>query len=177
MQAAHRSITVQYIVRVVDAYIDQSLILCYYILVKTPDCSQPAALPVTAQDGTSIYTVYTEGLLDQADRSAFGNRFGEAAESVINFDGFGRLILLSFVDNPQGVSGFSLTTGTKYQATGITRDNFSGRFGFEETFVNNFRIIGQGPGNNFLVHENFHITVNANGTVTSFHDNFSIECK
>ena len=84
---------------------------------------------------------------------------------------------LSFVDNPQAVSGFGLTTGTKYQATGITRDNFGGRFGFEETFVNNFRIIGQGPGNNFLVHENFHITVNANGTVTSFHDNFSIECK
>jgi len=84
---------------------------------------------------------------------------------------------LSVVDNPQGVSGTGLTTGAKYQATGITRDNFGGTVGFEETFVNNFRIIGQGSGNNFLVHENFHFTVNANGTVTSFHDNFSIECK
>lgn len=84
---------------------------------------------------------------------------------------------VSFVDNPQGVSGFGLTTGAKYQATGITRDNFGGTVGFEETFINNFRIIGQGPGNNFLVHENFHITINANGTVTSFHDNFSVECK
>ena len=84
---------------------------------------------------------------------------------------------LSFSDNPQGVSGFGFSTGDKYQGTGITRDNFGGRVGFEETFVNNFRIIGQGPGNNFLVHENFHITVNANGTVTAIHDNFSVECK
>jgi len=84
---------------------------------------------------------------------------------------------ISFSDNPQGVTGTGLTTGDKYQGTGITRDSFGGRVGFEETFVNNFRIIGQGSGNNYLVHENFHITVNANGTVTSFHDNFSIECK
>lgn len=84
---------------------------------------------------------------------------------------------LSFSDNPQGITGTGLTTGDKYQGTGITRDNFGGRLGFEETFVNNFRIIGQGSGNNFLIHENFHITVNANGTVTSFHDNFSAECR
>jgi len=84
---------------------------------------------------------------------------------------------ISYSDNPQGISGTGRTTGAKYQATGITRDNFGGQIGFEETFVNNFRIIGQGPGNNFLVHENFHITVHADGTVTSFHDNFSVECK
>ena len=84
---------------------------------------------------------------------------------------------ISFSDNPQGISGLGWTTGAKYQGTGLTRDNFGGRIGSEETYVNNFRMIGQGPGNNFLVHENFHITVNANGTVTSFHDNFSVECK
>ena len=84
---------------------------------------------------------------------------------------------ISGSDNPQGVSGIGLTTGAKYQGTGITRFNFGGRVGFEETDVNNFRIIGQGPGNNFLIHENFHVTINANGTVTSFHDNFSVECK
>src|SRR5438309_860151 len=71
--------------------------------------------------------------------------------------------------------------GNKYQATGVTKD-FSFKFSFQngqanQTFVNNFRIIGQGPGNNFLVHEVAHITFNANGTVTVFHDNFSIDCK
>ena len=80
-------------------------------------------------------------------------------------------------DNPQGVSGTGQTTGAKYQGTGVTSSDFNTKAGFENTFVNNFRIIGQGPGNNLLVHENFHITVNANGTVTAFHDNFRVDCK
>ena len=84
---------------------------------------------------------------------------------------------MTFSDNPQGISGTGWTTGDKYQGTGITRDTFGGRVGYEETFVNNFRIIGQGTGNNFLIHENLHITVNANGTMTVFHDNFSVVCK
>ena len=78
---------------------------------------------------------------------------------------------------PQGVSGTGLTTGAKYQATGVTQGTFNGRVGYEQTFVNNFRIIGQGPGNNFMIHENFHITVNANGEVTAFVDNFSVKCR
>ena len=47
----------------------------------------------------------------------------------------------------------------------------------QQTFINNFRIIGTGPGNNFLVHEGAHITINANGIVTVVHDNLSIACK
>jgi hypothetical protein len=80
-------------------------------------------------------------------------------------------------DQPQSVSGTGLVTGDTYQGTGVTQDEFTASFGQEETFINNFRIIGQGNGNNFLVHENFHVTVNANGTVTASHDNFSIDCK
>ena len=46
-----------------------------------------------------------------------------------------------------------------------------------ETFVNNFKIIGQGEGqNNLLVHETFHITVNPDGTVTAFFDKASVQC-
>lgn len=78
---------------------------------------------------------------------------------------------------PQGVSGTGLTTGDKYMATGVTQDAFNGHVGSEETYVNNFRIIGQGTGNNFLVHETFHVTINANGEVTAYVDNFSVECK
>ena len=78
---------------------------------------------------------------------------------------------------PQGVSGTGLTTGDKYQGTGVTEGQFNGKVGSETTLVNNFRIIGQGPGNNFLVHENFHVTVHPDGTVTGFIDNFSVSCK
>jgi len=82
---------------------------------------------------------------------------------------------------PQGIVGTGETTGDKYQATGVTKDSsFKGSFQngqFNQTFVNNFRIIGSGPGNNFLVHEEAHVTFNANGTLTVVHDNFSAECK
>jgi hypothetical protein len=81
---------------------------------------------------------------------------------------------------PQGISGTGETTGDTYHATGVTKDTLKGSFQngqSNETFVNNFRIIGQGSGNNFLVHEIAHITFNANGAVTVSHDNFSAECK
>ena len=78
---------------------------------------------------------------------------------------------------PQGVTGVGSVTGDKYQATGVTQQNANVNAAVTVTFVNNFRVIGQGPGNNFLVHENAHVTVNANGETTVDHDNFSIECK
>ena len=81
---------------------------------------------------------------------------------------------------PQGISGTGEITGSKYQATGLTQQSFKSSLQngqANNTFVNNFRIIGQGPGNNYLVHETLHFTINANGTATVFHDNFSIDCK
>ncbi|MBI4420235.1 MAG: hypothetical protein HY560_05360, partial [Gemmatimonadetes bacterium] len=48
---------------------------------------------------------------------------------------------------------------------------------FNTTYVNNFRIIGEGSGNNLLVHATSHITVNANGELTAVVDNFSVECR
>jgi hypothetical protein len=81
---------------------------------------------------------------------------------------------------PQGLSGLGETTGDRYNATGVTQDEFSGSLvngQFQETYVNNYKIIGQGTGNNYLVHETFHITVNAEGTVTTTIDNLSVECK
>ena len=43
--------------------------------------------------------------------------------------------------------------------------------------MNDFRWIGPGPDNNLLIHEVFHITVNANGDTTVTFDNFSVDCK
>jgi hypothetical protein len=80
---------------------------------------------------------------------------------------------------PQGISGTGETTGAKYQATGVTQESFKTSLQNGQanlTSVNNFRIIGQGPGNNFLVHETLHISINADGTLTVFHDNFSVSC-
>ena len=81
---------------------------------------------------------------------------------------------------PQGVSGTGSVTGDKYQGTGATNFNLEAdvdEFPMNATVVNNIRVIGQGPGNNLLVHENFHVTFNADGTMTAFVDNFRAECK
>jgi hypothetical protein len=90
----------------------------------------------------------------------------------------GNKFILKFHDQPQGIFGVGETTGDKYKATGVTQETTtSGTVGFTDSFVNNFKIIGQGPGNNFLIHENVHVTVNANNTLTAFHDHFTADCK
>jgi len=100
--------------------------------------------------------------------------------TLISFTINGNNVSGKFHFQPQGISGTGETTGDKYQGTGVTQQTFKTSLQNGQanlTFVNNFRMIGQGPGNNFLVHENLHINVNANGTLTVFHDNFSIDCK
>ena len=94
-------------------------------------------------------------------------------------DAHGGLTVVSH-NQPQGISGVGLTSGDSYQGTGVTREtyrvNLSG-LPFTDTFVNNFRMIGQGTGNNYLVHQTFHFTINANGEVTGWADNFRVECQ
>jgi len=79
--------------------------------------------------------------------------------------------------NYQGISGVGATTGLKYQAFGMTTDEYNSHIGYEETTIGNFIVIGEGPNNDVLVHVNAHITILADGTVTSFVDNESVECK
>ena len=80
---------------------------------------------------------------------------------------------------PQGISGIGAPSGDKYQGTGVTQahTNIHPNGAFEDTFVNNYRIIGQGKGNNLLLHTTIHVTVNANGDVTANVLNASAECK
>jgi hypothetical protein len=79
---------------------------------------------------------------------------------------------------PMGVSGVGLTTGDVYRATGLTRDQANGLdVPFEETFVNNFRIIGPGKGNNLLIQEIAHVTFDANGQLTVLFDFVSEGCR
>lgn len=100
--------------------------------------------------------------------------------TLISYTINGNRVSGAFHFQPQGVKGIGETTGEKYQGTGVTALTFSGSFHNGEnnnTFMNNFRVIGQGPGNNLLIHETMHFSINTDGSVTVFHDNFSAECK
>jgi hypothetical protein len=81
---------------------------------------------------------------------------------------------------PGGGDLVGTVTGDAYRPTGVTQGTATGSLQNgrgEVTDVNNFRIIGQGPGNNLLIHSTFHLTVNANGDVTVAHSKFSFTCK
>jgi hypothetical protein len=79
---------------------------------------------------------------------------------------------------PQGITGVGQSTGDTYRATGVSQGttNVVG-LPSTDTYVNIFQMIGPGPGNNFMVHEVFHTTINANGEVTSVVANSRVECK
>jgi hypothetical protein len=60
-------------------------------------------------------------------------------------------------------------SGTSYVGPQTDHDGFSADSGgaFQETFTVNFRFISKGSADNILLHILLHITVNANGVVTS----------
>jgi len=84
-----------------------------------------------------------------------------------------------FSANDHNFSGVGQSSGIKYHRVGATVEHFSasGFLPFNDTFTNTFNFIGQGPGNNFIVQQVFHITVNANGVVTVLRNKLTIECR
>jgi hypothetical protein len=102
---------------------------------------------------------------------------GDVHELLITTTNNGGGVHVKFHYQPQGLTGVGLVTGDTYRATGVTQGETNVAAGTETTFINNFRLIGPGPGNNLLIHETVHLTVNANGDVTATHDNLSVECK
>ena len=78
------------------------------------------------------------------------------------------------------VFGVGELSGLQYRGTGGTFEHEgTARDGFPYTysFVNNFRIIGQGPNNNLLMHMTVHQTINANGDFTADVDLTNSDCK
>ncbi len=96
--------------------------------------------------------------------------------STITVDARGGLHA-TFLFQPQGVSGVGLTTGDIYRGVGETRETISIFPGFAGTLVNNFILIGAGPGNNLFVRDIVHLTANANGIIVVSVDQTSLECR
>jgi hypothetical protein len=85
---------------------------------------------------------------------------------------------IGFHFNPQGITGVGLTSGATYHATGETLGTTTVRAngGISDTFVNNFKIIGEGSAQNFLETEIVHLTVNAKGEVTASVEKSMLRC-
>jgi hypothetical protein len=99
---------------------------------------------------------------------------------LMTFDINGNVIRGRFHDQPEDIKGFGSVTGDRYEATGVSQGQFKASLQNGQaivSFINNFRIIGQGTGNNFLVHQNVHMTINANGDLTTVVDQVRADCK
>jgi hypothetical protein len=79
--------------------------------------------------------------------------------------------------NPAGVSGTGDITGDKYRMTGVYQTERNGTVGMQNTITQTFMVVGQGKGNNFVLHEVDHFTVLPDGTVIIDHETISTECK
>lgn len=112
------------------------------------------------------------------------------AGEIVEFSGPLHILIVSNINRqrvsglthfqPQGVHGTGQSTGSRYNATGVTQEHFSGSLvngQYNATFVNNYRLIGQGPGNNLLIHQTILINFNSNGDVTASVDHTTVECK
>ena len=80
---------------------------------------------------------------------------------------------------PSGVVGVGATSGLTYRGTGMSflSEGVASEGSSVYTYVNNFRIIGQGPGNNLLMHGVVHQTTDADGNVTAEVNLSSASCK
>lgn len=82
----------------------------------------------------------------------------------------------------QGVKGVGLTTGHVYRRITVLRitenlplPNEAGAEMF--TVIDNFLLVGPGPDNDVRARQIRHLTINANGEITSTTSNISILCK
>jgi hypothetical protein len=79
--------------------------------------------------------------------------------------------------NFQDVAGLGADSGATFHFQFPDTLQFTSAAGAETTLALNLRIVGPGPGNNFMVREVSHVTINANGQATATFDHFTASCQ
>ncbi len=113
-----------------------------------------------------------------------------AASEAIAFSGYLHTLITVTVDQDGGVhlenqvnetslTGEGLISGKVYRASNELHSstNDRGPAPLTTTVIDNFRIIGPEPNDNFYVRLRTHVTTNANGVPTAEVDEFDAECR
>jgi hypothetical protein len=166
------------------------IIICGLLALGCEKETLPTEISTTDQGSIQNAVVYKENFhfKGEVDFTDFFTCAGEEIHFTGSFHWNYHTVMvgenhfhLVFTANDYNISGVGLTSGTKYHEVGATVDvlnvDLEDIVPYEETFTITFDFIGQGPGNNVILKENFHITINANGITTVFFDNFTGECK
>jgi hypothetical protein len=138
-----------------------------------------AALLLIAVDATA-------GVVVNVDIPISGTVFNPCNGETVTFSGIDHFTASVTLD---GAGGFHTVAhdnihvtatgslGNSYEGNQEDNFEFNGRVGVEQTFGLTFSEISKGSAPNFEVHVLQHITVNPNGTVTVFVDNFTSNCR
>lgn len=73
--------------------------------------------------------------------------------------------------------GIGRATGDRYRWNGEENYSYHETVGLVNTHISKSKLTSPGGGNIYTFWSNYHITVNPDGTVTSYHDGWSVECK
>jgi hypothetical protein len=79
--------------------------------------------------------------------------------------------------NSAGLRGIGSESGDKYQVKGVYRWNQNIKLGKTYTETMTYKIMRQGTGNFYTVHQTIHYTMNANGDFTVDFNRESITCR
>jgi hypothetical protein len=89
-------------------------------------------------------------------------------------------VVLRFHLSPRGAKAVGQTTGDVYRAVGVTQGVTivdEDGLPFQDTFINNFNIVGPGPDNvTALIHQNIHVLIDAEGNLQVDVDNTFERC-
>jgi len=109
---------------------------------------------------------------------------------TIAFTGYIHIKIATTIDESGGVHldlssdqtslrGVGTITGNSYQASDEqhTLQNTQGLAPLTMTVIDNFRILGPDPKDNWIMYVHSHVTVNANGVPTAAVDNVQAECR
>lgn len=153
-----------------------------------PVCALAVALPALAATSTTTHEVDVPFA-----RTVFVPCANDGAGEFVELSGTlrvlahitthddGRATVVSHVQ-PNPVNGLGLTTGDRYMAKGLFHRTVTWRIlnvgvgPITWTQTDQFRIIGQGPGNNSHFHGRFHFTFNANSELTVLIDEITVDC-
>jgi hypothetical protein len=90
----------------------------------------------------------------------------------------GNHVSWQFQFQPQG-SMVGAITGDTYRVSGVTHGTYEESLDSDQyvlTYVDSFHLIGPGPGNNLLVREIAHVTIDGSDDVVVGHDDLRIDC-
>jgi hypothetical protein len=88
-------------------------------------------------------------------------------------------IHLDLSSDETSLSGVGMVTQNSYHASSERHaiENARGTAPVTMTVIDNFRILGPNPNDNWIMYMHSHVTVNANGTTTADVDNVQADCR